>query len=182
VRCPPTLIGICLSIAACFSPRYPEGSTCIEVCPGDLSCVDGRCIRGGAGEDASTDSSAPCPTGYVLNAGVGSYYRRVGTAANQAAAVADCADDDARAHLAIPDNLAENSVIDALATNDTWLGITDLAVEGTWETVLGARQTFLRWAQGQPDGGVNENCAFLADSTWQDADCAITKPYVCECR
>jgi hypothetical protein len=188
VRWPAKLIGVCVLVAACFSPRYPEGSACIDECPGDLSCVDGRCVRGGATNDASTDASpdanTACPPGYVRNAGTGSSYRVVGTPANLGVAVNDCEDDgaDARTYLAIPDNLAESNAIDSLATNDTWLGITDFPMEGTWVTVLGTVQTFFRWAQGQPNGGTAENCAFMSDATWQDADCALAKPYVCECR
>ena len=48
--------------------------------------------------------------------------------------------------------------------------------------VLGAVQPCFRWAMGQPNGRVAESCAFLANATWQDADCALAKPYVCECR
>jgi hypothetical protein len=178
-----------LAVAACFSPTYPEGSPCTDYCPGDLSCVNGRCSRGGgaeidAGIDAGTDALA-CPAGYVLNARTGSFYRVVGTTATQAAAVADCADDGMGTYLAIPDDLAESNELDRLATNDAWLGITDAAVEGTWLTVRGAAQTFFRWDPGpplQPDGGDLEDCAFVRNASWADVDCALAKPYICECR
>ncbi len=183
-----------LTVAACFSPRYPEGSACTTECPGDLSCVSGRCIRSAAegdagtdagadaGADAGIDAPAVCPPGYLQIPGTGSFYRVVNTPASQAAAVADCADDSARAYLAIPDNPIENNAIDSLANNDSWLGITDAVMEGTWVTVLGAPQTFFRWATGQPDGGTNENCAFIEDAVWQDVACMAGKPYVCECK
>jgi len=184
VRLPLPLIGSCLSVAACFSPTYPpEGSACSSACPGDLRCVDGRCVRDGQGPiDASIDASATCPSGYVLNASTGSSYRVVGTPTDMASATADCASDSARAYLAIADSLTENTVLDALAVSDTWLGITDFAMEGIWGTVIGTIQTYFRWASGQPDGGTAESCAFLADGAWQDASCAISKPYICECR
>ncbi len=181
---------MCLPIAGCFSPRIPEGSACTNVCPGDLTCVNGRCVRGGAEIDAGLDAAldapldapAACPAGYLLNPTTGSNYRVVSTSANPATAVADCADDGTKTYLVIIDDLTENSVVDALANNDTWLGISDAVTEGTWVTVLGTPQIFFRWAQGQPDGGTDENCALLADAEWQDVACAASKPYVCECR
>ena len=182
------LLGMCLaaaaSTAACFSPTYPEGSACTESCPGDLICVDGRCTRGdgsGSGDAGLDASTGACPPTYVRNATTGSFYRVVGASAPQAAAVADCADDGAGTYLAIPDDLVESNALDSLANNDAWLGITDAAMEGTWLTVRGTAQTFFRWAP-QPDGGVAENCAFIRDGAWQDVDCALTKPYICECR
>ena len=181
MRGPPKLIGLWLLLGACFDPRYREGSPCIESCPGDLSCIGGRCVRDGAEGDAGVDAAA-CPENYVRNAGTGSSYRVVRTAASQTAAAADCANDGAGTYLTIPDDDAENIVLDDLATNDTWLGITDAAAEGTWVTVLGTVQTFFRWGENQPNGGTAENCAFLANAVWQDVSCALSKPYVCECK
>jgi hypothetical protein len=178
------LIGMSLPVAACFSPHYPEGSACTDTCPGDLSCVDGLCVSGGGGVeiDAGIDAAPKCPPDYTRNATTKSWYRVAGAPASQAAAVADCGDDGANAHLAIPDDFTENSVIDALAVDDTWLGFTDAVMEGTWVTVLGATQTYFRWAVTQPNGGTAESCAFMADARWQDTDCTIARLYVCECR
>lgn len=172
-----------LAAASCFSPTYPEGSPCTDFCPGDLRCVGGRCTRGsgGAEPDASTEPVV-CPPDYVPLPATGSSYRIVGAAAPQAIAVDDCADDGARTYLAIPDNLAESNLLDALATNDAWLGITDAAMEGTWVTVRGTPQTFFKWASAQPDGGVGESCAFIRDAAWEDTSCSLPRPYVCECR
>lgn len=182
MRLPPLLIALGLFPAACFSPRDYEGSACTTACPGELTCVDGRCVHGGAPPDAGTDALAACPAGYVRSAVTGSSYRLVSTAASQSSAAADCAGDHPRAHLAIADDAAENEVLDRLATNDTWLGITDAAADRTWVTELGAVQTFFAWGRDQPNGGTNESCAFLADTVWQDTSCAITKSYVCECQ
>lgn len=188
VRLPPELIAMCLAAAACFSPQIPEGSTCTTVCPGELSCVNGRCVLGaaeidaGAGLDAGLDASAACPSGYVSYVITGSQYRVVGTPASQASAVADCADDGAGTYLVIPDNPVENGLVDSLANEDSWLGITDAARDLTWVTVLGTPQTYFEWAQGQPDGGAAESCVFLRDGRWQDAACALARPYICECR
>lgn len=182
MRVPPLLIAMCLSSAACFSPRDQEGSACTTACPGGLTCVAGRCVHDGAPPDAGTDAPAACPAGYVRSAVTGSSYRVVGTAASQPSAAADCAGDHPRAHLAIADDAAENDVLDRLATNDTWLGITDEAADRTWVTVLGAAQTFFAWGRDQPNGGANESCAFLANGVWQDTSCALAKPYVCECQ
>ncbi len=146
-----------LAVAACFDPQYPDG-------------------------DGGLDAPVACPASYERNTRTGSYYRVSTAPLKQAAAVADCADDGPRTHLTLPDDLAENSEIDALATNDSWLGINDAAADGTWTTVLGTAQAFFRWAPGQPDGGTLESCAFVADAVWQDADCVLPKFYVCECR
>jgi Lectin C-type domain len=190
VHQPPKLLGMCLALTACFNPIYPEGSPCTDSCPGDLICVNERCTRGdGDGGDAEIDTgldaAASCPPSYVKNTRTGSFYRIVGTTASWTAAVTDCADDGAGTYLTIPDDLAESNELDRLANNDSWIGITDAAMEETWVTVLGAAQTFTRWAPGppqQPDGGTLENCAFVQNAAWQDVNCALTKPYICECR
>jgi hypothetical protein len=186
VRRPPELIGICLWAAACFSPEIPEGSVCTNVCPAPLACINGRCVDGVTIDGGGVDGPfGLCPAGYVLNAATGSRYRVVNTAATWMAAVSDCFDDGGSGgltYLAVPDSSIENGVIDSLATNDSWLGITDVGMDGFWFTVLGLPQTYFQWASGQPNGGDIETCAFVANATWQDASCQLAKPYVCECR
>ncbi|XP_037330535.2 tetranectin [Pungitius pungitius] len=69
-----------------------------------------------------------------------------------------------------------------------WLGIQDMATEGTWADPMGSSITFKNWDTSnsrapQPDGGKAHNCAVLsgaAGGKWFDENCREEKPSVCQ--
>ncbi|KAG9476005.1 tetranectin [Eleutherodactylus coqui] len=72
------------------------------------------------------------------------------------------------------------------ADAEVWLGIHDMANEGSWVDMTGSRISFKHWETeitNQPDGGKQENCATLsavAIGKWFDKNCKETLPFVCQ--
>ena len=160
-----------------------------------------QCVGGGEPIDASTDATdapvaidgaidAPptgCPSGYntITGGQAGHSYRRITATDTWQTQAAFCAATSASAYLAIPEDLGELQAISTLAaTTRYWIGISDLATEGTFLTVKNATPAFLPWETGAPDNGPPpENCVEAVSATSQinDAKCNIQQIAVCEC-
>jgi hypothetical protein len=157
-----------------------------------------RCVGDGGTNDAGTDSSggadaatdAPvvgCPAGYAtIPGGQGNHlYRLVNNSENWQTQRAFCTSTTSSAYLAIPDDLAELTAIATLsAATQSWVGISDMAMENTFVTVNGMPQTFLPWDTGQPnDSGPGEDCVAIQTSTskLRDERCNNRLRAVCEC-
>ncbi|KAM5293174.1 tetranectin [Ctenodactylus gundi] len=94
--------------------------------------------------------------------------------------------------LATPQSGPENDALQEYARQslgaaaDTWLGLHDLAAEGSWVDMTGSRAAFTNWEAeitAQPDGGAAENCAAMsgtAHGKWLDRRCRDALPYVCQ--
>ncbi len=66
---------------------------------------------------------------------------------------------------------------------DWFIGLEDLAVEGTYVWSDGSPANYLAWAPGEPNNVDNENCVELAleDSyNWNDTNCENQQSFVCE--
>ncbi|XP_003926292.1 tetranectin [Saimiri boliviensis] len=69
---------------------------------------------------------------------------------------------------------------------EVWLGFNDMASEGSWVDMTGARITYKNWETeitAQPDGGKTENCAALsgaANGKWLDKGCRDQLSYICQ--
>lgn len=65
-----------------------------------------------------------------------------------------------------------------------WLGADDIVSEGVFEWVANAGPVDLAsqlWDRNQQRGGTAENCvAMTRDGHWDDVNCALTLPFVCE--
>ena len=64
-----------------------------------------------------------------------------------------------------------------------WIGVSDKLAEGTWTlNSTGRPMPYSNWANGEPNGGTNENCAFLisSDGRWIDCPCTQTLWAMCE--
>jgi hypothetical protein len=98
-----------------------------------------------------------------------------------------CRTTSARAYLAVPDDPAELTAIQGLATGTFWVGINDRVTEGTYLKSNGGTATVLPWATGQPDnagGGTGQDCVAGTATTISDEDCTgggANKPAACEC-
>lgn len=69
---------------------------------------------------------------------------------------------------------------------EIWLGLNDMAAEGSWVDMTGGHITYKNWETeitAQPDGGKTENCAALAGAAngkWFDKRCRDELPYICQ--
>jgi cysteine-rich repeat protein len=91
-------------------------------------------------------------------------------------------------HLVTITDQMEQDFIHAIAkASRTWIGLDDIAVEGTLAWVTGEPVSFVAWnvADGQPDqtDPDNDAAALLADGTWEMRDLTSqfnNDPYICE--
>lgn len=90
-------------------------------------------------------------------------------------------------HLVTIDDERENAEVSDIAATllptRWWMGLNDLFQEGVWVwdgTLLPPRYT--NWADGQPDNSGAEDCGELLFSgvQWNDSDCGVSQPFVCE--
>lgn len=133
---------------------------------------------------ASDTPMTSCPAGYASLAGAGPHlYKRAATSASWQTHMTACATDGANAYLAIPDNGGELAALITRANADVWVGITDTATEGTFQTVRGQIATFLPWAPGEPDNNGNQDCVGAQKSSGKLESLACTTAHVaiCEC-
>jgi hypothetical protein len=158
-------------------------------------CVDEVAELPDAGmPDAMTDTMtdappadtpmATCPAGYAALPGAGPHlYKRAGTSASWQTHMTACATDGANAYLAIPDSTAELSALVLHANTDVWVGITDTATEGTFQTVRGQIATFLPWGMSEPDNNGNQDCvgAMHPGSRIETLACTTSQVAICEC-
>jgi hypothetical protein len=152
----------------------------------DAGMPDGPAAPDGSNPDASmTDAMMlSCPVGYAAMPGVTTHlYRKVVTAAGWSTHMTACATDGANAYLAIPNDATELAALVTLANADVWVGITDTATEGTFQTVRGAIATFLPWSASEPDNNGNQDCvgAKKDDGKLETLQCTTSHVAICEC-
>jgi hypothetical protein len=103
-----------------------------------------------------------------------------GAAATWADAGAACA---ARgASLVQIDDPDEIRFLRGAGVSSAWLGLSDIAEEGSWRWADGSALGYARWGAGEPNDSAGiEDCAELRpDGAWNDLDCAQVRPFVCE--
>lgn len=63
-----------------------------------------------------------------------------------------------------------------------WIGLNDIAVEGTFEWSSGDPVVYTNWSSAEPNGGASSDCVHLKASrgTWADHNCTTAMRYVCE--
>jgi hypothetical protein len=72
---------------------------------------------------------------------------------------------------------------DQLRRGSLWIGLSDREVEGRFVWVDGAELRWSNWEPFEPnDLGRGEDCALLNpwSGRWNDADCDLSAPFVCE--
>lgn len=88
--------------------------------------------------------------------------------------------------LAIPANDAEQAAISlasaAISLDGWWIGVNDVAAEGTYTDPSGAPLDYTPWAIGRPNGGPDQNCVVSdpsLDGFWNDKACEELHPAIC---
>lgn len=164
---------------------------------GDYSgAYSGKCIGdstlpdGGMSDGKTSDvPTGQCKSTYSALSGAGPHlYRVISTAAQWTTQRDACAADTA-SYLVIPDDMAElQAVLTASGAANTWIGIEDMAVEGTYVTVKNTTPPYLPWdtAAGEPTnvgGSGGEDCvsALMSNQKIETDRCNLSFPAVCEC-
>lgn len=81
------------------------------------------------------------------------------------------------------DEAIQKVVAPKLGLHSVWIGYSDIASEGNWRWISGARFDFQSWKDGEPnDFQGDEDCAewFPEDGRMNDLVCTAKRPYVCE--
>ena len=117
----------------------------------------------------------------------GNLFYKIYGAKNYGAAKAQCESD--AAFLAIPRSEAQNDFIAGLIPNDDiWIGINDIASEGSFVAVDGRAISWTKWDTGEPnanDGSedaveIRQNNPFMKiPKSWNDANVDESKKFVC---
>jgi len=78
----------------------------------------------------------------------------------------------------------EQAFVGGIVPNRTWIGLTDVKVEGDFVWNDGTALDFEDWRVYQPDNENNEDCVEIVqygnDFRWNDADCQKTYGFVCK--
>jgi hypothetical protein len=179
--------------------RDPEGTRddrSVDASPGvdgTAGTADADRVEPTTGPDAGTAVACDGGDDRVVHPANGHCYMRFSTPTTWQAALASCAQLGLRVQLATLTDADEHALLAALAGDaDTWLGGTDVAVEGTWLWITGEPFGYQHWGVGEPnDGAGGEDCMILRKrgsqtdprfnvDTWDDRPCAHTYAFICE--
>lgn len=180
--------GVCESTGYCSLPD----DDCGRRYSSSAGSLAGQCVGGGdtdAGIDAAVvDAPIDAPphcVGFQTLPGAPHGYKLITQAASWDAQVTACSGLEATAYLAIPDDTNELAAITTLAGSAApfWVGVTDQAHEGQWQTVKNTAQTFLPWAPGRPSTNPNNtsDCVRTQTSQFTDDRCFMQYSAICEC-
>ncbi|XP_073730321.1 CD209 antigen-like protein C [Misgurnus anguillicaudatus] len=85
------------------------------------------------------------------------------------------------ADLTIINNKEEQDFISGKSgTDNIWIGLSDIEVEGRWKWVDGSTLTTSFWKVTQPQGVEDENCVVNHLSVWSDYFCYAAFKFICE--
>jgi lectin-like protein len=130
--------------------------------------------------DAGPDAIQGC-AGFVAVGTLPHLYKRLANNANWPNQRDACV--AAGGYLVVPDDATELQGITTFAGNAMlWIGISDIATDGNYMTVLGQTAVFLPWGAGQPSGGTRRCVQILANmQTLATELCGNAQQAVCEC-
>ena len=192
--------GRCESTGFCSFPdgacetgrRYNDTAGSLNgQCTGGTTSGDGGGDAPVSGDGTGSDTaSAGCPSGYVALPGLTTthLYKLLTITNDWSQQQAACRLTTQAANLAIPDDATELTALDTFAGGipTYWIGVDDMATEGTFVTVLNTAQTFLPWDVGQPDnsgGAGGSDCVEVLTATakFDDVRCNSNLAAICEC-
>jgi hypothetical protein len=85
-------------------------------------------------------------------------------------------------HLTVVGSAAEDAWLSQHLLANTWLGLNDIVLEGTFFWDGGADATYRNWGATEPNNESNSDCVEKrsSDGLWYDQSCALAKAYACE--
>ncbi|XP_067371568.1 CD209 antigen-like protein C isoform X1 [Channa argus] len=125
-----------------------------------------------------------CPAGWTMFSR--SFYFLSTESGSWTKAREDC--QNKGADLVIVTSAEEQEFLSGFTNQTAWIGLTDIAEEGTWKWVDGSLQTFRYWDVKQPDNLLKystdgEDCAEIKVQTghkWNDVPCGHSLKWICE--
>ena len=133
----------------------------------------------------------PCPDDYIFNRNFNKCYKGYSERLSWSSAQSVC--HDYGGQLVTIHSNEENNFVYSIASKSTssWIGLSDFSHESTWKwnqissdgVSLETDLTYSNFYPGEPNGGVNENCATIVEWSpyWNDLDCASGWPmFICE--
>lgn len=151
----------------------------------DEECDDGNAIA----DDGCTACVIDCEPQGAKHPVTGNCFRVFSDATTWPFAEANCAawgGSPGLGHLASIADDAEQDLVFALISAQTWIGVQDPVTEGVYQWSDGSFWDYEHWAPGEPDNTHEEDCAFMRttdDGGWNDHACGDTRPaYICERR
>ena len=191
-RCEP--VGFCsFADGSCAAGRRfgDHAGSYSDRCVGELGSDGGIDAPGDGMIDARIDAMidappAGCPATYAALPGVAAHvYRAIPAAGIWTTQRTACTADGG--YLVEPDDAAELAAVNMLAgAVEIWVGLSDLATEGTFVTGRGAAPAYVLWEAGEPDnlpqqGGGGDCVRSSATGTYADDRCSTPRRAVCEC-
>ncbi len=87
-------------------------------------------------------------------------------------------------YLVIIDDQTEGDTLKTLVTTESWIGLSDVLVEGDWEWLNGdPLGAYDPWAPNEPDGDDAVNCVMVNSARlgmWGDERCSSRSSFICE--
>jgi hypothetical protein len=127
---------------------------------------DGALLDSGGLTDGSAARACASDPSYLANPSTAIRYRAVTTLRSWTEAQADCMAADA--HLVVIGDAAEDAHVDGLLVGEIWIGLSDVASEGTFAWVTGAPLVYSNWRQdGNPNDGSGtepQDCAEIDET------------------
>ncbi|XP_061580316.1 CD209 antigen-like protein C [Cololabis saira] len=88
------------------------------------------------------------------------------------------------ADLVVINDSEEQSFLSTFGNKESWIGLNDKGVEGTWKWVDGSPLILANWGAGEPNGANvrEEDCAHIRndDRKWNDLSCTASLYWFCE--
>ncbi|XP_076416529.1 CD209 antigen-like protein C isoform X2 [Peromyscus maniculatus bairdii] len=121
----------------------------------------------------------PCPWDWELFQG--SCYLFSRTLSSWEASATSC--QDLGAHLVIINSVEEQRFMEywnVRKKQRSWIGLSDLRHEGSWQWVDDTPLQLSFWKQGEPNNDEDEDCVELFTDEWNDNKCTEQNFWVCE--
>ena len=165
-------------VAACGFEhgRLPEGTG-----GGGGTDIDANGVTNTDARKLDAPGAAPAcwtASGYSA-APSGRKYRAPHSDATWTGAQSQCA--STGGHLVVINDGAENAHVQSIMDQNSWIGLSDHAQEGTFAWANGEALSFTSWAPSEPQNSSGATCLYIMpDGKWAAGSCGSME-YVCEC-
>ncbi|XP_066304553.1 uncharacterized protein [Branchiostoma lanceolatum] len=120
-----------------------------------------------------------CPSGFV--AWRDSCYKLTQTAQSWAQANDACSREGTGAQVVSIYDIYEQSFVKSQFVQQAWIGLSDQQVAGEYRWFSGWPVHFTAWGFNEPSRADGEGCVAMAmNGTWDDTDCSLQLPALCE--